>query len=197
MSATKSLIVFLILLCGQLALADVQKIYSDDKATSSADQGAVLSANGQYLFLTKKPAGHKLSSSTGSNLLRKSIVPDQALNPLLLQEFQDGVGQSPANELRQESILRSKLRQVWIFPCFLYLRRVKFRPKCLVNRFPHFQFPEFALTPSGCTNSGGASVAVSNRRFISTSRLAKTSSSSEGGASLLGPRFAPVICFIA
>ena len=46
-----------------------------------------------YIFLTKKPANRKLSSSIASNLLRKSIVPDQALNPLLLQEFQDGVGQ--------------------------------------------------------------------------------------------------------
>jgi conjugation system TraG family ATPase len=46
-----------------------------------------------YIFLTKKPVNRKLSSSIASNLLRKSLVPDQALNPLLLQEFQDGVGQ--------------------------------------------------------------------------------------------------------
>jgi len=46
-----------------------------------------------YLYITKKPANRKLSSSVASNLLRKSIVPDQALDTLLLQEFQDGVGQ--------------------------------------------------------------------------------------------------------
>jgi conjugation system TraG family ATPase len=46
-----------------------------------------------YIYLTKKPANRKLSNSIASNLIRKSIVPDQALNPLLLQEFQDGVGQ--------------------------------------------------------------------------------------------------------
>lgn len=46
-----------------------------------------------YLFLTKKPAERKLSSSVLSNLLRKSIVPDQTLQPQLLQEFLDAAGQ--------------------------------------------------------------------------------------------------------
>jgi conjugation system TraG family ATPase len=46
-----------------------------------------------YLYVTKKPVNRKLSSSVASNLLRKSIVPDQVLNHLLLHEFQDGVGQ--------------------------------------------------------------------------------------------------------
>jgi conjugation system TraG family ATPase len=46
-----------------------------------------------YLFLTKKPAGRKLSSSVSSNLIRKSIVPDEAINHLSLQEFQDVAGQ--------------------------------------------------------------------------------------------------------
>ena len=53
-----------------------------------------------FIFLTKKPANRKLSSSIASNLLRKSIVPDQALDPLLLQEFQDGVGTVPAADGR-------------------------------------------------------------------------------------------------
>jgi conjugation system TraG family ATPase len=46
-----------------------------------------------YIFLTKKPANRKLSSSVFSNLLRKSIVPDETLNPVLLQEFLDAAGQ--------------------------------------------------------------------------------------------------------
>ena len=46
------------------------------------------------------------------------------------------------NHLRSGTSGKSKNFHVWIFPCFLYLRRVKFRPKCLVNRFLHFQFPE-------------------------------------------------------
>ncbi len=46
-----------------------------------------------YIYLTKKPANRKLSSSIASNLLRKSIVPEQTTNPAMLQEFQDGVGQ--------------------------------------------------------------------------------------------------------
>jgi len=50
-------------------------------------------AHHSYIYITKKPANRKLSSSIGSNLLRKSIVPDQTLDTLLLQEFQDGVGQ--------------------------------------------------------------------------------------------------------
>jgi conjugation system TraG family ATPase len=46
-----------------------------------------------YIFLTKKAANRKLSSSVFSNLLRKSIVPEETLNPLLLQEFLDAAGQ--------------------------------------------------------------------------------------------------------
>ncbi len=46
-----------------------------------------------YIFLTKKPANRKLSSSVFSNLLRKSIVPEETLNPLLRQEFLDAAGQ--------------------------------------------------------------------------------------------------------
>jgi conjugation system TraG family ATPase len=46
-----------------------------------------------FIYLTKKPAGRKLSSSVFSNLLRKSIVPDETLQPQLLQEFLDAAGQ--------------------------------------------------------------------------------------------------------
>lgn len=46
-----------------------------------------------YILLTKKPAGRKLSSSLFSNLLRKSIVPEQTLKPQLLQDFLDSAGQ--------------------------------------------------------------------------------------------------------
>jgi conjugation system TraG family ATPase len=46
-----------------------------------------------YIFLTKKPVARKLSSSVFSNLLRKSIVPEETLSPQLLQEFEDSAGQ--------------------------------------------------------------------------------------------------------
>ncbi len=46
-----------------------------------------------YIYLTKKPASRKLSSSVFCNLLRKSIVPDESLRPQLLQEFRDAAGQ--------------------------------------------------------------------------------------------------------
>lgn len=46
-----------------------------------------------YIFLTQKPSGRKQSSSLFSNLLRKSIVPDQTIKPELLQRFLDSCGQ--------------------------------------------------------------------------------------------------------
>src|ERR1700737_1945176 len=46
-----------------------------------------------YIFLTKKPNGRKLSSSFFSNLLRKSIVPEETLNPQMVQDFLDSAGQ--------------------------------------------------------------------------------------------------------
>ncbi len=46
-----------------------------------------------YLFLTKKPKDRKLSSSVYSNILRKTIVPTQTLNPVLLRDFLDSAGQ--------------------------------------------------------------------------------------------------------
>ncbi|MCV9926309.1 TraG family conjugative transposon ATPase [Flavobacterium sp. LS1R49] len=46
-----------------------------------------------YIFLTKKPAGRKTSSSLFSNLLRTSIVPEEAMKEQLRQEFIDSTGQ--------------------------------------------------------------------------------------------------------
>ncbi|RKR08876.1 conjugation system TraG family ATPase [Flavobacterium sp. 90] len=46
-----------------------------------------------YIFLTKKPAGRKTSSSLFSNLLRGSIVPEETLKAQLRQEFIDSTGQ--------------------------------------------------------------------------------------------------------
>jgi hypothetical protein len=46
-----------------------------------------------YVFLTKKPVGRKISTSLFSNLLRKSIVPQQVLSGQLLQNFLDSAGQ--------------------------------------------------------------------------------------------------------
>ena len=46
-----------------------------------------------YIMLTQKPAGRKQSTSMFSNLLRRSIVPEQTLKPQLLQDFLDSAGQ--------------------------------------------------------------------------------------------------------
>lgn len=46
-----------------------------------------------YIMITKKPDGRKTGSSLFSNLLRKSIVPDQVLRPQMLQDFLDSTGQ--------------------------------------------------------------------------------------------------------
>ncbi len=46
-----------------------------------------------YIMLTKKPVGRKLGSSLFSNLLRRSIVPEETLKPQLLQDFLDSSGQ--------------------------------------------------------------------------------------------------------
>lgn len=46
-----------------------------------------------YIFLTKKPKDRKLSSSVYSNILRKSIVPVQTINPVLFRDFLDSAGQ--------------------------------------------------------------------------------------------------------
>jgi conjugation system TraG family ATPase len=46
-----------------------------------------------FIFLTKKPAGRKLSSSVFSNLLRRSILPEESIKEGILQEFLDSAGQ--------------------------------------------------------------------------------------------------------
>jgi len=46
-----------------------------------------------YILLTQKPAGRKPSSSLFSNLLRRTIVPEQTLRPRFLQDFLDSAGQ--------------------------------------------------------------------------------------------------------
>ena len=46
-----------------------------------------------YIYLTLKPTGRKLSSSMFSNLLRRTIVPEQTINTGTLQDFLDCCGQ--------------------------------------------------------------------------------------------------------
>ncbi|WEK17865.1 MAG: TraG family conjugative transposon ATPase [Candidatus Pedobacter colombiensis] len=46
-----------------------------------------------FIYLTKKPSGRKISSSTYSNICRKTIVPTQTIDPLLYKEFADASGQ--------------------------------------------------------------------------------------------------------
>jgi hypothetical protein len=46
-----------------------------------------------FIFLSKKPAGRKTSNSLFSNLVRRSIVPEQTLKPAMLQDFLDSCGQ--------------------------------------------------------------------------------------------------------
>jgi conjugation system TraG family ATPase len=46
-----------------------------------------------YIFLTQKPKDRKLGSSAYSNVLRKSIVPQQTVNPVLFKDFLDSAGQ--------------------------------------------------------------------------------------------------------
>jgi len=46
-----------------------------------------------YIFLTQKPKDRKLGSSVYSNLLRKSIVPQQTISPVLFKDFLDSAGQ--------------------------------------------------------------------------------------------------------
>ncbi len=46
-----------------------------------------------YLMITKKPVNRKIASSVFSNLARRSIVPEETLQPQLLQDFLDSAGQ--------------------------------------------------------------------------------------------------------
>jgi len=46
-----------------------------------------------FMFLSKKPAGRKHANSLTSNLLRRSIVPEQTLKEEMMQDFLDSAGQ--------------------------------------------------------------------------------------------------------
>lgn len=46
-----------------------------------------------FIYLTKKPAGRKLSSSVYNNILRKTIVPVQTIDPVFIGDFLDAAGQ--------------------------------------------------------------------------------------------------------
>jgi len=83
-----------------------------------------------YVFLTKKPVGRKTSTSLFSNLLRKSIVPNQALSSQLLQDFLDSAGQFKRimqdsgfvtlKRLQEQDLLSSK-RKSGIIENFIFL----------------------------------------------------------------------------
>lgn len=75
------------------------------QAPSVTDEGFLSRASGRYfsgrqytqhecyLYLTKKPEGRKLSTSMFSNLLRRTIVPEQTVQADRLQHFLDCCGQ--------------------------------------------------------------------------------------------------------
>lgn len=46
-----------------------------------------------YIYITKKPENRKAGTSLFSSLLRRSIVPDQTINPVMLDHFLDSCGQ--------------------------------------------------------------------------------------------------------
>lgn len=46
-----------------------------------------------YIFITKQPLNRKVGSSLFSNLLKRSIVPEETLRPQLVQDFLDAAGQ--------------------------------------------------------------------------------------------------------
>ena len=46
-----------------------------------------------YIMLTKKPANRKLSSSVFSSLLKRTIVPDETIQPKHYQDFMSHIGQ--------------------------------------------------------------------------------------------------------
>ncbi len=71
-----------------------------------------------YIFLTKKPTGRKAVNSLFSNLIKRSIIPDQTLKPGMLQDFLDSAGQFKRiledsgfihlNRLQNEELLSTK-----------------------------------------------------------------------------------------
>ncbi|MDR2275367.1 MAG: TraG family conjugative transposon ATPase [Sphingobacterium sp.] len=46
-----------------------------------------------YLFITKKPNGRKISNSAYCNILRRTILPQQLIDPTVHRNFEDSVGQ--------------------------------------------------------------------------------------------------------
>jgi conjugation system TraG family ATPase len=46
-----------------------------------------------YIYITRRPAGRKASSSASSSLFRKTLVPEETLSPTAVREFLDSVGQ--------------------------------------------------------------------------------------------------------
>lgn len=62
-----------------------------------------------YIILTKKPSGRKLSSSVFSSLVRPTIVPEQTISKVALQEFEDSAGQF-ARILADSGIRLKRLR---------------------------------------------------------------------------------------
>lgn len=83
-----------------------------------------------YILLTKKPAGRKPASSLFSNLLRRSIVPEETLDEQLLQDFLDSAGQFKRiledsgfvqlKQLKNEDLL-SQSRKMGLIERYCYL----------------------------------------------------------------------------
>ena len=98
-----------------------------------------------YIFLTKKPVGRKQATSLFSNLLRRSIVPQQVLTRQLLQDFLDSAGQfkriledSGFVKLKRiyEEDLLSQERKIGLIEQYCYLSE---RPDAIIKKDISFQ----------------------------------------------------------
>jgi conjugation system TraG family ATPase len=82
-----------------------------------------------YIMLTKKASGRKPSSSVFSNLIRPTLVPEQTISAVVLQEFEDSAGQFQKilsdcgihlSRLRNEEII-SQRRRAGLIERYLFL----------------------------------------------------------------------------
>lgn len=90
-----------------------------------------------FIYLTKKPAGRKATTSLFSSLIRRSIAPEQTLKPQLLQDFLDSCGQFAQilgdsgfirlNRLREGSLLSTGIH-TGLVEQYLYLLHPNEKP---------------------------------------------------------------------
>ena len=115
-----------------------------------------------FIFLTKKPAGRRVASSIFSSLLRRTIVPEDTLQPKHLHDFMNHVGQFEKimtdsgfiylKKLNDSELINTVMQYLNLEKGKSILRDIEFKPEWMIgeNHCQLYTMADAEFVPAMC-----------------------------------------------